>query len=73
MIIEALIILVAAFNIASTLIMTVMEKTRDIGVLRAMGSSKRNILKIFMVQGCTIGVLGGIVGTVLGREHLLAA
>ncbi len=65
-IIEALIILVAAFNIASTLIMTVMEKTRDIGVLRAMGSSKRNILKIFMVQGCTIGVLGGIVGTVLG-------
>ena len=65
-IIEALIILVAAFNIASTLIMTVMEKTRDIGVLRAMGSSKRNILKIFMVQGCTIGVLGGILGTVLG-------
>ena len=65
-IIEALIILVAAFNIASTLILTVMEKTRDIGVLRAMGSSKRNILKIFMVQGCTIGVLGGILGTVLG-------
>ena len=65
-IIEALIILVAAFNIASTLIMTVMEKTRDIGVLRAMGSSKHNILKIFMVQGCTIGVLGGILGTVLG-------
>lgn len=65
-IIEALIILVAAFNIASTLIMTVMEKTRDIGVLRAMGSSKHNILKIFMVQGCTIGVLGGVLGTVLG-------
>ena len=65
-IIEALIILVAAFNIASTLIMTVMEKTRDIGVLRAMGSSKHNILKIFMVQGCTIGVLGGILGTALG-------
>lgn len=65
-IIEALIILVAAFNIASTLIMTVMEKTRDIGVLRAMGSSKHNILKIFMVQGCTIGALGGILGTVLG-------
>ena len=65
-IIEALIILVAAFNIASTLIMTVMEKTRDIGILRAMGSSKRNILKIFMVQGCAIGVLGGILGTILG-------
>ena len=65
-IIEALIILVAAFNIASTLIMTVMEKTRDIGILRAMGSSKRSILKIFMVQGCTIGVLGGLLGTILG-------
>ena len=66
LIIEALIILVAAFNIASTLILTVMEKTRDIGALRAMGSSKRNVLNIFMVQGCTIGVLGGIVGTILG-------
>lgn len=65
-IIEALIILVAAFNIASTLIMTVMEKTRDIGALRAIGASKRNILKIFMVQGSTIGVLGGILGTILG-------
>ena len=65
-IIEALIILVAAFNIASTLIMTVMEKTRDIGILRAMGSSKRNVIKIFMVQGCTIGVLGGMLGTILG-------
>ena len=65
-IIEALIILVAAFNIASTLIMTVMEKTRDIGALRAIGSSKRNILRIFMMQGCTIGVLGGVLGTILG-------
>ena len=66
LIIEALIILVASFNIASTLILTVMEKTRDIGALRALGSAKRNILNIFMIQGCTIGVLGGIVGTVLG-------
>ena len=65
-IIEALIILVAAFNIASTLIMTVMEKTRDIGALRAIGASKRNVLRIFMIQGCTIGVLGGVVGTILG-------
>ena len=65
-IIEAMIILVAAFNIASTQILTVMEKTRDIGALRAIGSSKRNVLNIFMIQGCTIGVLGGIVGTILG-------
>lgn len=65
-IIEALIILVAAFNIASTLIMTVMEKTRDIGILRAMGSSKQSIRKVFMVQGSIIGVLGAFFGTILG-------
>ncbi len=65
-IIEALIILVAAFNIASTLIMMVMEKTRDIGILRAMGASKQSIRKIFIIQGSIIGILGALFGTVLG-------
>ena len=65
-IIEALIILVAAFNIASTLIMTVMEKTRDIGTLRTLGASRGNIMRIFMVQGSVIGMLGTFAGTVLG-------
>ncbi len=65
-IIEALIILVAGFNIASTLIMTVMEKTGDIGILRAMGASKKNIRSVFIIQGSIIGVLGAIFGTVLG-------
>ena len=66
MIVQALIILVAAFNIASTLIMMVMEKTRDIGVLRALGASKLQITKIFMLQGILIGILGSIFGTLLG-------
>ena len=65
-IIEALIILVAAFNIASTLIMTVMEKTRDVGMLRTLGGSRGNIIRIFMIQGSVIGMLGTIAGTALG-------
>ena len=65
-IIEALIILVASFNIASTLIMTVMEKTKDVGTLRTLGSSRGNIMRIFMIQGSVIGSLGTILGTALG-------
>lgn len=65
-VIEALIILVAAFNIASTLIMTVMEKTRDVGMLRTLGASRGNIVRIFMIQGSVIGMLGTIAGTALG-------
>ena len=65
-IIEALIILVASFNIASTLIMTVMEKTKDVGTLRTLGSSRGNIMRIFMIQGSVIGTLGTMLGTVLG-------
>ena len=65
-IIEALIILVASFNIASTLIMTVMEKTKDIGTLRTLGSSRINIMRIFMIQGSVIGMLGTMLGTALG-------
>ena len=65
-IIEALIIIVAAFNIASTLIMTVMEKTRDVGTLRTLGASRGNIMRIFMLQGSVIGMLGTFAGTGLG-------
>ena len=65
-IIETLIILVASFNIASTLIMTVMEKTKDVGTLRTLGSSRGNIMRIFMIQGSVIGILGITLGTVLG-------
>lgn len=65
-IIEALIILVAAFNIASTLIMTVMEKTRDVGMLRTLGASRGQIMGIFMIKGSVIGMLGTMAGTALG-------
>ena len=65
-IIEALIILVASFNIASTLIMTVMEKTKDVGTLRTLGTSRGNVMRIFMIQGSVIGTLGTLLGTVLG-------
>ena len=66
MVVVALIILVAVFNIASTLIMMVMEKTQDIGILRAMGASKQGIRRLFIFQGGIIGILGSILGTALG-------
>ena len=65
-VIEALIILVAAFNIASTLIMTVLEKTKAVSTLRTLGASRGNIMRIFMIQGSVIGLLGTILGTALG-------
>jgi lipoprotein-releasing system permease protein len=65
-IILTLIILVAAFNIASTLIMMVMGKTRDIAILKAMGATDRSIWKIFVFKGLVIGVIGTVLGLVLG-------
>jgi lipoprotein-releasing system permease protein len=65
-IIEALIILVAAFNIASTLIMMVMEKTKEIGILKSMGATKRSIWFIFTFEGTLIGCVGAVLGTLLG-------
>ncbi len=61
-----LIVIVAALNIIATLILMVMEKTRDIGILMAMGATSRNIRKIFFLQGAMIGVIGTLAGTVLG-------
>jgi lipoprotein-releasing system permease protein len=65
-IILALIILVAAFNIASTLIMMVMQKTKDIAILKAMGATDRSIRKIFIFNGMAIGSLGIALGVSLG-------
>ncbi len=65
-IILALIVLVAAFNIAGTLIMTVMEKTRDIAILKAMGATNASIGKIFVIKGVVIGAVGTTIGVVLG-------
>jgi lipoprotein-releasing system permease protein len=65
-IILTLIILVAAFNIASSLIMMVMGKTRDIAILKAMGASNKSIRKIFVFSGMVIGTIGTILGLLLG-------
>ncbi|MBN1688326.1 MAG: lipoprotein-releasing ABC transporter permease subunit [Candidatus Omnitrophica bacterium] len=62
----ALIILVAVFNIVSTLTMTVMEKTKDIGILRAIGATKASIRKIFVMEGFGIGFVGIAAGAILG-------
>lgn len=65
-IILALIILVAAFNICGSLIMIVRDKTKDIAILKSMGTSDSKILKIFFFQGLFIGGVGTIVGLILG-------
>ncbi|BDW10802.1 lipoprotein releasing system protein [Polynucleobacter sp. SHI8] len=65
-IILAMIIAVAAFNLVSTLVMTVTDKQADIAILRTMGASARMIQKIFFVQGMAIGILGSIFGVLLG-------
>jgi lipoprotein-releasing system permease protein len=65
-IILVLIVLVAAFNIISTLIMVVMEKNKDIAILKSMGASPKGILKIFMIEGLVIGVVGTTLGAISG-------
>ena len=65
-IILLLIVLVAAFNIVSTLTMVVTDKTREIGILKAMGMTSGAIRRIFLVQGVVIGIVGTALGLVLG-------
>jgi lipoprotein-releasing system permease protein len=65
-IILVLIILVAAFNIISTLIMMVIDKTREIAILKSMGATAKSIMRIFMLDGLIIGVVGTILGLMGG-------
>jgi lipoprotein-releasing system permease protein len=65
-IILTLIVLVAAFGIASTLFMVVMEKTKDIAILKSMGATSRSIMRIFVFEGVIIGVLGTVIGVLSG-------
>ncbi len=65
-IILSLIVAVAAFNIVSTLVMAVTDKQADIAILRTLGASPRSIMKIFIVQGVVIGVVGTLLGSVSG-------
>ena len=85
-IILTLIVAVAAFNLVSTLVMTVTDKRADIAILRTLGASPRSIMGIFVVQGAMVGVIGTVAGLLLGLgvaynidvivpalEHLLGA
>ena len=66
----SLIVLVAVFNILSSLIMLVRAKTRDIAILRTMGASRRGMMKVFVTVGVTIGSLGIVLGIILGTIFL---
>ena len=66
----SLIVLVAVFNILSSLIMLVRAKTRDIAILRTMGASRRSMMKVFVTVGVTIGSLGILLGIILGAIFL---
>ena len=61
-----LIVVVAAFNIVSTLVMVVSDRKREIGILKAMGMTRGGILRVFVLQGAWIGVVGTLMGSVLG-------
>jgi lipoprotein-releasing system permease protein len=70
-IVVSIIVVVAAFNIASSLIMLVRSKTRDIAILRTMGATRAEVLRIFMTVGLTIGVVGILIGLTLGTIILV--
>jgi len=65
-VIVALVVLVAAFNIVSTLIMVVMEKNKDIAILKTMGANSRQIMGIFIYEGLVIGISGTVLGIIAG-------
>jgi len=65
-IILSLIILVAAFNIISSLIMVVLEKTKEIGILKSMGATSGGVMKVFMFEGLVAGSIGTVLGCILG-------
>ncbi len=65
-VILSLIIMVAAFNIISSLVMVVMEKTREIGILKSMGATSASVMKIFMFEGLLVGIFGTVLGCIIG-------
>jgi lipoprotein-releasing system permease protein len=73
-IILTMIVLVGALNIISALVMVVMEKTRDVAILRAMGATKKSIMNIFIFQGMLVGIVGTLAGLISGLCicHLLS-
>jgi lipoprotein-releasing system permease protein len=73
LIIIALIILIAALNITTTLILVVTERRQDIAILNAMGATHGSIMSIFMIEGAITGVLGALIGVLLGAATTLVA
>lgn len=69
----ALIILIGALNITTTLILIVMERRRDIAVLSTMGATSRSIMSIFVIEGAIVGILGAVAGVALGAVTILVA
>ena len=67
----SIIVLVAVFNILSSLIMLVRSKTRDIAILRTMGATRKSLLKVFVTVGFTIGTIGTVAGLILGAVVLI--
>lgn len=68
-----LIVIVAALNIVATLIMMVLEKSRDIAILMSMGATQENIRRVFILQGVIIGVVGAFIGVVVGNAASVIA
>jgi lipoprotein-releasing system permease protein len=66
MIVIALIILIAALNIATTLVLVVVERRADIAILGAMGSGAKSVMSIFVIEGAIIGACGAMLGVILG-------
>jgi lipoprotein-releasing system permease protein len=64
--IQALLLLIASFGIASVIYMMVLEKTRDVGMMMAMGASSSHIRRIFLIESGVLGIAGGTIGTVVG-------
>jgi lipoprotein-releasing system permease protein len=69
----ALIVLIAALNITTTLILLVMERRRDIAILNAMGATPNGIMTIFVIEGAILGMCGAVAGILLGAIAILAA
>jgi lipoprotein-releasing system permease protein len=61
-----LIVMVAALNIIASLVLLVMEKSRDIAILKTMGTSSQRVMRIFMLQGLVIGIIGTVIGGIGG-------
>ncbi|MFD1328490.1 ABC transporter permease [Mycoplana ramosa] len=71
LLIRSLVGLSVAFGIAAVLVVSVLQRSKDIGILRAMGSSRGQVLRIFLIQGGVLGFIGSLLGSILGAAALL--